>query len=107
MTITVGASHAPLHEGTTALIRATSLSGVANRYIALTPGPELQSPRCPTGRRLETDKTTSIVDLDQLFNTLDPKTRKSLQEVIQGSAAWYEQSRRRGQRGHASTSTPR
>ena len=29
----------PLREGTTALIRTTSLSGVANRYISLTPGP--------------------------------------------------------------------
>src|SRR5215216_2533173 len=30
---------APLHEGTTAVIRATSLSGIANRYVALSPGP--------------------------------------------------------------------
>src|SRR4051794_40106959 len=29
----------PLHEGTQATVRSTSLSGVANRYIALTPGP--------------------------------------------------------------------
>src|SRR4051794_29471888 len=31
---------APLHTGTQAIIRATSLSGVANRYISLTPGPQ-------------------------------------------------------------------
>ena len=31
---------APLREGTQATIRLTSLSGIANRYIALTPGPE-------------------------------------------------------------------
>ena len=29
----------PLHEGTTAIIRATSLSGIANRYVSITPGP--------------------------------------------------------------------
>ena len=29
----------PLHEGTTAVIRATSLSGIANRYISIAPGP--------------------------------------------------------------------
>ena len=28
-----------LHEGTTAVIRATSLSGVANHYVAISPGP--------------------------------------------------------------------
>ena len=30
----------PLHEGTTAQIRATSLSGIANRYVSITPGPD-------------------------------------------------------------------
>ncbi len=30
----------PLHEGTTAMVRATSLSGVANRYISIAPGPD-------------------------------------------------------------------
>jgi phospholipid/cholesterol/gamma-HCH transport system substrate-binding protein len=29
----------PLHEGTTATVRATSLSGIANRYVSLAPGP--------------------------------------------------------------------
>ena len=30
----------PLHEGTTAVIRATSLSGIANRYVSIAPGPD-------------------------------------------------------------------
>jgi phospholipid/cholesterol/gamma-HCH transport system substrate-binding protein len=29
------------------------------------------------------------VDLDQLFNTLDPKTRKGLQQIIQGQATYF------------------
>jgi phospholipid/cholesterol/gamma-HCH transport system substrate-binding protein len=29
------------------------------------------------------------VDLDQLFNALEPKTRKGLQGVLQGFATWY------------------
>ncbi len=37
--VSINDPYAPLHEGTTALVRATSLSGIANRYIALTPGP--------------------------------------------------------------------
>src|SRR5687767_11826250 len=29
----------PLHEGSRAVVRSTSLSGVANRYVSVTPGP--------------------------------------------------------------------
>src|SRR4051794_26544838 len=75
--------YAPLREGTTAVIRLTSLSGIANRYIALSPGPDA-SKTLPDEARLETSQTTTAVDLDQLFNTLDPKARKSLQGVIEG-----------------------
>jgi phospholipid/cholesterol/gamma-HCH transport system substrate-binding protein len=86
--ITVDGSYAPLHEGTTATIRLTSLSGVANRYIALSPGPN-NAPALHGGTTIPSDKTTSVVDLDQLFNTFDPATRRGLQQVIQGSAVQY------------------
>src|SRR3954469_6674187 len=89
ITIAVEDGFAPLHEGTTAVIRATSLSGVANRYIALTPGPNSNA-KLSDGATLGADKTTAPVDLDQLFNTLDPRTRKGLQEVIQGTATQYQ-----------------
>jgi phospholipid/cholesterol/gamma-HCH transport system substrate-binding protein len=89
ITIAVDNDFAPLHEGTTAIIRATSLSGVANRYVALTPGPN-SNRKLDDGSTLGSDKTTAPVDLDQLFNTLDPKTRKGLQQVIQGTATQYE-----------------
>jgi phospholipid/cholesterol/gamma-HCH transport system substrate-binding protein len=89
VTIEVQEPYAPLHEGTTATIRATSLSGVANRYIALTPAPN-NAPEIADNGHLTADKTTSPVDLDQLFNTLDPDTRKALQEVVQGSATQYQ-----------------
>jgi phospholipid/cholesterol/gamma-HCH transport system substrate-binding protein len=78
----------PLREGTTAIIRATSLSGVANRYISLTPGPN-NSPTIPDGTVVTGAKTTSAVDLDQLFDTFDTPTRHALQNVIQGSASLY------------------
>jgi phospholipid/cholesterol/gamma-HCH transport system substrate-binding protein len=79
----------PLHEGTTATIRATSLSGIANRYVSLDLGPN-DGDELASGSTIKADDTTTIVDLDQLFNTLDPQTRKSLQQVIQGSARWYD-----------------
>lgn len=89
VTVSVDEPYAPLHEGTTGVIRSPSLSGVASRYISLTPGPNFR-PKLRSGATLGTDNTTSIVDLDQLFNTLDPRTRRALQEVIQGSATQFE-----------------
>ena len=87
--VAVGGAYAPLHAGTTAIVRATSLSGIANRYVALTPGPN-SNPELANGARIGTDSTTSIVDLDQLFNTSNPATRRGLQEFIQGSATQYQ-----------------
>ncbi|HET6508352.1 MAG TPA: MlaD family protein [Baekduia sp.] len=87
--IQVDEPYAPLHQGTTATIRSGSLSGVANRYISLAPGPN-NARKIDDGATLGLDKTTTSVDLDQLFDTLDPKTRKSLQDVIRGSATQYE-----------------
>ena len=78
----------PLHEGTEATVRVSSLPSVANRYISLQPGPN-NAPELKDGGTLETDQTTNAVDLDQLFNTLDPKTRKGLQSTLQGFATWY------------------
>jgi phospholipid/cholesterol/gamma-HCH transport system substrate-binding protein len=86
--IQVEEPYAPLHLGTTATIRSGSLSGVANRYIALAPGPN-NAPKLDDGQTLGLDRTTTSVDLDQLFDTLDPKTRASLQKVIKGSATQY------------------
>jgi phospholipid/cholesterol/gamma-HCH transport system substrate-binding protein len=81
--------YAPLREGTQATIRLTSLSGIANRYIALTPAPN-SAKQLDDNTTLPVGSTTDVVDLDQLFNTLDPPTRKSLQGVIQGFAAQYQ-----------------
>jgi phospholipid/cholesterol/gamma-HCH transport system substrate-binding protein len=86
--ITVDDDIAPLHMGTTATVRATSLSGIANRYVSLQPGRN-DAPKIDEGGTIRADNTSAPVDLDQLFNTLDPKTRKGLQNVIQGQATYY------------------
>jgi phospholipid/cholesterol/gamma-HCH transport system substrate-binding protein len=78
----------PLHEGSTAVIRATSLSGIANRYISVTPGPE-NAPALEDGEVITAERTTSPVDIDQLFDTFKPRTRRGLRNVIQGFAASY------------------
>ena len=77
-----------LHEGTKAVIRQTSLSGIANRYISITPGPD-NAPGLDDGAIITEVDTTTPVDLDQLFNALRAPERKGLQDVIQGSATTY------------------
>ena len=79
---------APLHQGTTATIRSPSLSGIANRFVALAPGPN-NAAAIPDGGRIGVDETTAPVDLDELFNTFDPKTRRGLQQLIAGQATYY------------------
>lgn len=78
----------PLRRGTTAQIRLSSLSGVANRYIALQLGPD-NAPDLPEDETLSIDATTAPVDLDQFFNTFDRRTRAALRDVIQGQATVY------------------
>jgi phospholipid/cholesterol/gamma-HCH transport system substrate-binding protein len=89
VTISIESSLAPLHAGTTAQVRVPSLSSVANRYISLSPGPN-NAPALSSGTRLPASVTKEVTDLDQLFNTLNPKTRKGLQQFIQGTAQQYE-----------------
>lgn len=78
----------PLHQGTTAVIRQASLSGIANRFVQLDLGPA-NAPKIPNKGMLSATSTTSTVDLDELFNTLNSATRKGLQNVLQGSASQY------------------
>jgi phospholipid/cholesterol/gamma-HCH transport system substrate-binding protein len=87
--VVVEEPYAPLREGTQAVIRLTSLSGIANRYIALTPAPG-DAEELDDGATITTESTTTVVDLDQIFNTLDEKTRGDLAGVIKGFATQYE-----------------
>jgi phospholipid/cholesterol/gamma-HCH transport system substrate-binding protein len=77
-----------LHEGTTATIRATSLSGVANHYVSISPGPNSNEP-LEDGAELGLSSTTTPVDIDQLFNTFPPRVQKALSNFIRGNAAIY------------------
>jgi len=79
----------PIREGTRGVIRATSLSGVANHYVSLTLGPDNAEPLPEDEVALGIDATTTPVDLDQLFNTFDERTRKGFQNVIKGFAGIY------------------
>jgi len=89
VTMSVSDEVAPLHQGTTATIRATSLSGITSRYISLKPGPNNAS-RIDDGGRIGADSTTSPVDIDVLFNTLDKQTRGGLRDFIRGTGQQYD-----------------
>ena len=73
---------------------STSLSGIANRYIALTPGPERQPASSPTAATLGTDND----DVDRrprpALQHARPEDAQGAAEVIQGYAHVV-----RGQRG--------
>jgi phospholipid/cholesterol/gamma-HCH transport system substrate-binding protein len=77
-----------LHEGTTAVIRATSLSGVANHYVSISPGPN-SNPALADGASLGLASTTTPVDIDLFFNTFPKPVRKGLADFIKGNAAIY------------------
>jgi phospholipid/cholesterol/gamma-HCH transport system substrate-binding protein len=71
----------PLPAGTTASIRAVGLSGVANRYVSLTPGPE-SAPKIPNGGVIDMAQTRPIVDLDSVLDSFDPQTRARLRRLL-------------------------
>jgi phospholipid/cholesterol/gamma-HCH transport system substrate-binding protein len=77
---------APVPQGTIARIYENSLSGSANRYVVLQPGPN-NGPSIPNGGLLPETNTRSFVSLDQLFDTFDPLTRAGLSNFIKGEAA--------------------
>src|SRR3954463_48143 len=87
--LSIDSDYAPLHRGTHAVIRQASLSGVANRYVDLQQGP-MTAPAIESGAVLPATETEAAVDLDQIFNIFDPKTRKATRAVISGFADMTE-----------------
>ena len=71
----------PLRRGTRAIIRQTSLSGVANRYVDLQLGGAAGA-KIPDGGTLATENTSAAVDLDQIFDTFDPEARRGVQQSV-------------------------
>jgi phospholipid/cholesterol/gamma-HCH transport system substrate-binding protein len=85
VTFSVNDEYAPLRRGTRAIVRPTSLSGIANRYIDLQLGPQ-SGAEIEDGGQIGPDQTATAVELDEVFNLFDESTRGSLQDVIKGQA---------------------
>ena len=77
---------APLHRGTGASIRLSSLSSVAGRYIALHPGAN-DAPAIPGDGTIGTEHTEAPVELDAILSTFDAETRLALQRVAHGTSS--------------------
>jgi phospholipid/cholesterol/gamma-HCH transport system substrate-binding protein len=77
---------------TQAVIRQASQSGIANRYVELQlPSNEKRSgKKIEDGGRIPVSKTTTTVELDELFNTLDPDTRDAVSAFFRNSAKQFK-----------------
>lgn len=93
--------YAPLREGTTAIIRQASLSGIASRYIdlSLPGGADEQNPAIADGGSIAARETNSAVDLDEVFNTLDPVARVAVQDFFKGSEKMLQGKGKEANRG--------
>jgi phospholipid/cholesterol/gamma-HCH transport system substrate-binding protein len=90
MTLSINnSSYTPLHQGTEATVRLTSLSGIANRFVDLRLG-SATAAKIPDNGVIGPQYTTSAVDIDELFNTLNPPTLKGLQNLIQGAGSQFK-----------------
>ena len=81
--ITVQEPYAPLRDGTQAVIRLTSLSGIANRYVALTPGPG-DAEELPDGATLTVDSTTDVVEFAVSLQGRIDDLHRAVDEVASG-----------------------
>lgn len=78
----------PLHHDTRATIRVLGQAGVANRYVALSPGPPT-APPLASGSVLSSSQTTSLVNLDALLDSFGQAQRSDLQRLIANSNEIY------------------
>ena len=74
----------PLRQGTRTIIKQTSLSGIANRYVDVELGSGTNQ-AIENGGRIGPESTETATELDSLFNLFDPVARVAVQDFFEGS----------------------
>jgi phospholipid/cholesterol/gamma-HCH transport system substrate-binding protein len=82
-TVNIDDKYAPLPESTRAILRTKTLLG--ETYIELTPG-DSKGPQLADGGTVPEANVAQSVQLDEIFRTFDPKTRKAFQTWMQEGA---------------------
>jgi virulence factor Mce-like protein len=77
--------HWPLHEGTIARVRYGTTVGNGTRRVDLEPGPA-SSPALADGGIIGAQAAYPPVEIDEVFNTLDRRTRAHLQSTVKRAA---------------------
>jgi virulence factor Mce-like protein len=75
-TLEIDSRFAPVAKDAKAILRQKTLLG--ETYVEITPG-TAGSPRVPEGGRLSESRVDSTVELDEIFQALDPRTQESFQ----------------------------
>src|SRR5581483_10207582 len=76
-TIQLDNQYAPIHKDALAILRTKTLLG--ETYVQLTPGHK-GTPNLPDGGTLPDSRVENAVQLNQVFDTFDPKTRQAFRQ---------------------------
>ncbi len=79
VTMRISQRFGPLHRGTVAAIRYSTL--LAQKYVELTPA--AGTPPLASGATIPSNETITPVDFDQVLSSLDARTRQQLQVLVQ------------------------
>lgn len=79
VTMRIGQKYGPLHRGTVAAVRYSTL--LAQKYVELTPASG--TPALASGTVIPSDQTVTPVDFDQMLSALDARTRQQVQVLVQ------------------------
>ena len=71
------------------MIRATSLAGIANRYVSISPGPN-NEPALEDGSTLGPDRPRRRSTSTSSSTPSGPRTRQGLARFVRGQAAVYK-----------------